>query len=357
MRADELVSALAASQRVQLAKTLKIESSEVSAIVRAMRAENVAEVIKPALRLRSMREDIAALCANPFDPVYGEDVQNLDALCAIGMLGLAEHGGWEVNLDMALALVPSTSLEFGFAVTLLARLSASDFQSTARALGVSPQMNRTEYLLTVAEAMTSQATVDRVMMQLKEEERAVFVSAIELGELPDDISLWSLDIAPPRVKLDFSEAGRRGLLLQIEQPDFGVERRVILPLESADRVEAALESIPAPPPVQTKAVRRRTTTPATKADRVQPPRERLLDFSTPVAPVDPAQRRVQVTDASAVVDLRDDRLVRRLRGTPQLLADVAQIVERTRVVLRPGVDAQRWSARAALLLSEDSRTQ
>lgn len=365
MRADELVRALTVSQRAQLAKVFKITSNDVPEIVRAMRAEGVVDVLKSALRLRSVREDVAALCANPFDPVYPEDVQDIDALCAIGLLGLADDGGWAVNLDLALALVPSTSLEFGFALTLLARLTSSDFQATARALGVSPQMNRTEYLLAVADAMTSVNSVQRTVMQLNDEQRSVLVTAIEAGELPDDISQWSLDFAAPKVTLHSSEAGRRGLILQFEQAGFGVTPRPVLPLESAERVEDALATIPAPPPMKTKAERRRApvaTKPTPKPGRQ---RERLLDFSTPAA-LSPAsspssfadrealpERRVQVLDASAVIDLRDDSLVRRLRSTPELLADVAKIIERTRVVLRPGVDAKRWSARVALLLSDD----
>lgn len=353
MRADELVRALTVSQRAQLAKVFKLDSSEVPEIVRAMRAENVVEVLQPALRLRSVREDVAALCANPFDPVYPGDVRNVDALCAIGLLGLADDGAWAVNLDLALALVSSTSLEFGFALTLLARLSPSDFQSTARALGVSPQINRTEYLLAVAGAMTSEETVQRTVMQLHDEQRSVMITALEEGELPDDVSAWSLDFKAPKVTLDQSDVGRRGLVLHYEQPDFGVGPRVVLPLESMDRVEHALETIPAPPPIKTKAERRRPVSakPAAKPSAL---RERLLDLSTPAVSEPLPSRRVEVLDASAVIDLPNELLVRRLRNKPELLADVAKIIERTRVVLRPGVDAKRWSARAAFLLNADS---
>lgn len=357
MRADELVRTLAASQRALLAKTYQADSSEVATLVQAMRAENVAEVLAPIVRRKKLAADIASLCANPFDPVYDGDVSDMDSLASIGLVCRGDDGGWQVNIDLALALVPSIALEFGFALTLLARLSPSDFQSTARALGVSPQMNRTDYLLAVADAMCSQATLERVIMQMREEERAVLASALEEGELPDDLSSWSPELALPRVTLHSSEAGRRGVLLSYAQISFGVASRPLLPLESVEAVEDALANIPAPPPLQTKPGRRRAQ-PAQRPQEGAAPKAVLLDFSTPAFEAPPAHsRQVTVVESSGVVELQDEAMVQRLRDLPQLYDGVARVFERTRVLLRPGVDSHRWSEQAALLLGEDDSTR
>lgn len=351
MRADAVIAALATSQRLNLAKELQVVGDDVASLSAAMRSDALASIVHAKLRTRALQDDLALLCANPFDPVAETDVSDIVALCRLGLLSPTSPGLWSVNLDMALTLVPTTSLEFGFAPTLLARLSAEDFKSTARALQVSPQKTRVDYILALADEMCRASTLTRVIMQLREEEREPLREALAAGELPDAPEGWTAKSPPPTVQVHASDVGRRGLVLQIAQPSVGVEMRAIVPLESMDLLPDILAQTPAPPPVITKTVRRRTTTAAPKAERSAPARPPVFSLSEPVDAA-PDSRQVVCVMSDASVRLPSEEAMRLIRENRELVRDVISIFDRTRVLLRPGVDSARWSNAAAVFLAD-----
>lgn len=350
MRADAVIAALATSQRLNLAKELQASGSDVSSLAAAMRADGLPGIVHAKLRTRALQDDLALLCANPFDPVGEDDVSDVAALCRIGLLSLTSPGSWHVNIDMALTLVPTTSLEFGFAATLLARLSTEDFKSTARALQISPRMNRVEYILALADEMCAATTLTRVLMQLQDEDRQPLRDALDAGELPDAPAGWSSKSLPPVVQLHSSQAGRRGVIVQFAQPSVGTALRVLVPLESMDVLPEILASTPGPPTASAKPVRRRVVATAAKPERSAPPRTSVFSLGEPVDAPDSRQVVCVMSDAS--IRLPSEKAVRAIRENRDLARDILTVFDRTRVLLRPGVNTERWRSAAAVFLAD-----
>ena len=414
MRAQELLSTLEPPALRKLATALKADSADQAAIADAMRSVRAGAALMRACTSAVMREDVALLCANPFDTVAVDELVEPSAFTAIGFLIQNAAGEYEVNLDMALSAIRQTPLEFGFFPTLLARLSDAERIKTAKSLEIGPRPTIVDHILDISAALTDPAKLMRTVARLRESEREVVLDALALGELPDELDGFPLDSPAPTVTLDPGAAGRFGLVFWFEHEASGVEARPVVPLEIVETLARALEQVPPPPEVVAAKARKRpgTTTrrPRKKAEEPTPapvpdalaqsgsgravdavfrraselapsgannpfrdplagsggmpratgPGSRLAG-SGGMAPVDPLStssanspfrlgRVSSIRAASAIVDVETAKVAEAVLGDPELASSVLEVVSESLVVLRVGVNARDWAEDCALRL-------
>lgn len=352
MRAEALVQAASSDA---LAELLKVWGSDLGreGIPQAMRAANAWERVKARVRAAAAREDIVQVCANPFDLLAIDDIHDAKPLLRIGLISERSEGNYSVNLDLALALIPRFSAEYGFAATLLARLSDADFQVVARAWEVSPATNRTERLLAVAAAWSNPAMLRKRVASLVENERKVLQETLDLGGLDDDPA-WELDQKAPQVTLDGVVSSLRGLLVRYHHEDLGVPPRLLVPLEVEGPLREALANVSVPELVTKKTRAKAGSSPATSIK----PSAKVKKLEPAVAPSsipEPIARKAQVVSASAIVDLGEGGNAKRLRENWELWSDVATMFDRRRVILKSGVNAAKWAQRAAIALADTTQ--
>ncbi len=269
MRAKQLVAGLSLEQVRALADEIG-SAHDASEVVRAMQSDGVYELAAGACVSAVMSEDLTLLCANPFDTVAADELADPSAFEAIGLVSLKD-GEYIVNTDMALAAAPLCSVEFGFAATLIARLTPEDRAVVARAMEIGPRPSSIDTTLDSAETLCLETTVMKHVAFLRTKDREVLHQALGLGELPDDLSNFPLDSSPPLVTVDQGEAGKRGLVYWVEHEPSGVEARPVIPLELAEFLPRILEQVPPPPEVVASKSRRRKSTSTTR--RSAPKRE------------------------------------------------------------------------------------
>jgi len=373
MRAHDIISQLSPRARKALAQALQAEGVTDEALSAAMRAPQLAPLVLKRCGSPVMREDLALLCANPFDPVAPDELIDPDAFVALGMI--AEHEGqFYVNRDMAITMTPSMPLEFGFAATMVARLSHADFSELARAMEIGPRTTHVDYILDIAEACVSDAHVMRQLAHLRASEREAIVEAIGNGELPDDIGELSPSAPPPLVSLDDASAGQRGLVFTFADASRGIDERSVILLELLPRVSALMERVPpAPEAAPARTTRRRTTSGSGSRTPTQKPRPVAASVTrdvyeddppsrTPTPTSPPSFRRADTTPtrsagsasvqaASGVVDLETARNAEIACRDDELNRSILEVVAENLVVLRPGVDIDDWVERAAARLN------
>ena len=363
MRAEQVMSAASPSQLATMRRALQVEGGA-DDVVQAMRRDAVVEQLHRRYRSRRQRAELAALCANPFEALGADEVEDLEAWTECGLLAPSGDGLYAVNLDLALTVLPHESLELGYAATLLARLPAEDLGPMARALGVSPRATRVDYLLAIATAWTSPDTWRDGLMLLTEEEREPLREALALGELPDLSGRWDPATVPPLVRLGTRAAGQRGLLVRVTSETIGAADRPVVALEAMDSAREALATVPAPSVTARRAPRRAAGMAGGASGRegasgrsssrasgraVTPAPE---SGAGPLAPT--PGRLVQTVSASALVDLGSEERARRAYDDRELGEDVLEVIELRWVVLREGVDVARWCERCAVRLSTSS---
>lgn len=349
MRADDIVATWSLEKRQQVARSLKAGGEDKASLLAAMRAPELSAALRARVRTRRQQQDLALLCANPFDEVVEEDVSAPEFFEGIGLLHPVEEGVWEVNLDMALCLAPSQALEFGFAATLLSRLNVTDLSAVARALEVSPQPNRTDYLLRIADALADAPRLARVVSMLKAEEREVLHQALALDELPDDPEAWTPDLALPSLTLFPAQAGQRGILFRFEQPSLDVEARPLLAFESMAPVRELMERLQPAPEVPTRKQRH-------GGGGGRPRKEAAAkDMPSPSAQIATAvgRREVRIDAASAFVDLGSEARAQQARDDRELGPSVIDVIDKRIVVLAPDADVDDWVQRFAVRVSEE----
>lgn len=381
MRARDLIEKRSPAARKLIALRLGADSAEPSALLTAMQSPRVARALEKLCTSAVMWEDLVLLSANPYDVVAEGE---LVAPALFEESGLIEpcEGGWEVNLDLALAFAPSVPLEFGYAATLLARLDTVALARVARAMEIGPRPSPIDYVLDIAEACTDPTRIQRQLAHLRSADRQPLREALALGELPDGIEQLSADTRPPVVTVDTSEAGSRGLLFRIAQPERGIAERAVVPLETLDRLGDLMDRVKPPPDVvAAPAPRKRSTTSTTrpKPVAVAAPPEPLLAQTpvptpswmpdvTPLPGFGPASsgglrktpdarasgsgpgralRAAHVRACVGVVDLESPRLAEAARKDPELGPSVLAVVAGNLVVLHEGVDLRDWVERAA----------
>ncbi len=367
MRATEVIAAMDAERRAVAARLLAADGSEADQLRAAMRAPTVSDRLRRLCTTSLTREDLALLCANPFDPVAPDEIADAGAFVRIGLL-CERDGEYHVNIDMALTAVPDLPLEFGFAATLLARLSPQDLATVGRAMEVGPRPSRVEHLLDLAEACRDESKLMRHVARLRDQDRDPVLVALTQGELPDDIGGVSLDLAPPIVTIETGEAGQRGLLFRVAQPDVGLDARPVVALELTEllidllgRVPPAPDTVAAPAPRR----RRRTTSytrpaPVVEDDTPEPPPEETLRPGVRRPPprnpfartpdTSAGQRSVTAIAASAVVDLEELRYAEAALRDKELSPAILEVIAENLVVLREGVDVTEWVERCVLRL-------
>lgn len=352
MRAEALVQAASSDA---LAELLKVWGSELGreGIPQAMRAANAWERVKARVRAAAAREDIVQVCANPFDPLTKNDIHDPKPLLRIGLISALSDESYAVNLDLALALIPRFSAEYGFASTLLARLTDADFQVVARAWEVSPTTNRTERLLAVAGAWSNPAMLRKRVASLVEAERNVLQEALDLGGLNDDPA-WTLDQNPPQVSLDGIASSLRGLLVRFHHEDLDVSPRLLVPLEVEAPLREALANVSVPEVVTKKPRAKAGSSPATTV-KPSAKTKTIEPVVVPTSVPEPIARKAQVISASAIVDLGEGGNAKRLRENWELWSDVATMFDKRRVILKSGVDAAKWAQRAAIALADTAQ--
>ena len=409
MRAKELVAGLAPTGLRKISSALGV-SPDAADVVRAMQGAHVYELAAGACVSAVMNEDLILLCANPFDTVSGDELAEADSFAEIGLISPLGDDEYVVNLDMALAAAPFCSVEFGFAATLIARLAPEERAVVAKAMEIGPRPSAIDTILDSAETLVTETTVMKHVAFLKSDERKVLETALDLGELPDDLENFPLDSSPPLVTLDEGAAGRRGLVFWVSHEASGVDARPVVPLEVAAVLPRILEQVPPPPDVvASKSRRRRTGTtrrpPAKKeaasaaasTESAQPrdwsrdmtpgagrsgatrslvrsgsadPRENAASSSGVLKPVDPLAgsgsisafgssgshspyRLGKVTNikaASALVDVETAKVAQDVMLDEELAESVLEIVADSFVVLRAGVDPQEWAQACAVRL-------
>lgn len=369
MRAKQVIEERSEEARKEMSRLLKASAPTTEALLAAMRQTSLHSTVLRHCQSPLMREDLALLAANPFDVVRFDELVEPDIFEAIGLIHPVSEDECAVNLDMALTLVARTPIEFGFAATLLARLSNEDLQLVAKAAEIGPRPSHTDFLIDIAEAMIDSERIARHVAHLRERDRSGIVEAVAAGELPDDIDEMGPDVAPPLVTLDPGEAGKRGILFWFTHSDRNIDTRPVVVLELQDQVEAILEQVPPPPEVTaTKKRTRRTTTarPRRTSSKSQSSttESRAPSGNTPTmartteemqnpfadSPAIPISA-FSAVNASGVVDLEVPRLAELAMKDPELSESVLDIVAENLVVLRAGVDVQEWVERAVLRLN------
>jgi hypothetical protein len=386
VRARAIVEARDTAARRRMAARLGIESAEPASLIAAMQSPRVVAPLQKLCTSAVMWEDLVLLSANPFDPVESGDLVEPRIFEEAGLIE-SDGSSWQVNLDLALLLVPHHALEFGFCATLLARLDTVSLARVARAVEVGPRPSAVDYVLDIAEAATNEQRILRQLAFLNETDRAALRDALEAGELPTDLDGISVETPMPSVSVDAGAAGQRGLLFRLAQPARGIESRGVVPLETFGRLEAWLERVPPPPEVvaaKPSAKRPRTTgSQARVKQAASPSTRRNAAESTPesvprVAPspiptpssdrshlavrrseerrpahpsTDPelarAARSAQVQPAAGMVDLESPRLARLATRDPDLGEAVLAVLNETFVILREGTDVREWVEAAA----------
>lgn len=230
-----------------------------AAVAAAMRGPEAAKRALAACSTPVMREDLLLLCANPFDPVAYDEVVDAPPFVAIGLLEETEPATLHVNVDIALAAVRSLPLEFGFAATLVARLSDDERTALGRAVEIGPRPSVIEALLDIAASIADPDALMRRVARLTDSQREIVRTALSLGELPDDLDAFPLDAAPPTVTVAEGAAGKLGLVFQYEHLPSGVRSRPVVPLELAEVLPGILEQVPPPPETVAAKARRRPT--------------------------------------------------------------------------------------------------
>lgn len=369
MRATEVIAAMDARARGAAAKLIGSEGAEAEHLRAAMRHADVPARLRRICTSSVMKEDLALLCANPFDPVAPDEIADAAAFLRAGLLS-ERDGEYHVNIDMALTALPDLPLEFGFTATLLARLSPSELASVGRAMEVGPRPSRVDHLLDLAAACSDEAKVMRHVARLREQDRDPVLIALTMGDLPDDLEGFSLEMAPPMVTLETGEAGQRGLLFRVAQPDVGLDARPVVALELAPMLTALMERVPpAPDAVSAPSPRRRRRTtsytrpaPIVVDDTPEPsqaPEETLRPGVRRAAMRNPfergadtsaGQRTATAVAASAVVDLEEPRYAEAAQRDDELSPAILEVIAENLVVLREGVDVVEWVERCVLRL-------
>lgn len=383
LRAEAIVSGMSVAIRRKLARRFRADSTEIPDVVAAMRTTKAAEIVLAACKRKLDWEDLALLCANPFDEVAHDEVNDPTLFEEVGLLVLTGEGIFGVNLDLALLLVPYLPLEFGFAATLLARLPKADLATIARVNQVGPRPTRVDYLLDIAESCTSEDRVSQHVAYLSEKERGVLQEAQEMGELPDMTESLSRSMAVPNVTLEQGPAGQRGLVFWFSGEGHDVHTRPVLPLELQTDLGSILSAVPAKPEVtQRKPRRSRGTTSVRQAPSrktavsglnpaitetsersqyntlVDPvrsvstdafPRARTDDYAAASSPEAIRHaREVRVTRGAAIVSLNSERLANDAQRDPELGPFIEDIIGGTLVVLKEGTWVEDWVERFAL---------
>lgn len=373
MRAIDLLSGLTPLARRRLADRLGLACAGVEALVARMRSP---EVVAPVLAHTSsglLREDLLLLTANPFAVVAPDEVADPELFQDLGLLAREAPGVYRVNLDLALTLLPALPLEFGYALTLLARLEPSRTWALARAVGIGPRPSRVELLLALAEALVAREGVMGRLVRLTLEERRALEAALDAGELPDDVAPGLPLGLPPAVVPAAGATGAVGLLFEVVQPARGGVRHVAVPLELHGVLRQWLGEVPlrsgpqSPPGGASGGGRSRRRSPPTEP--VLPSLDMDLsvrgvhetaDFVGLPAASDPrgqgtpmpmaVVRTVRVEPAGALVDLETAAAVERVVGHPDLCGDIVGVYGERWVALREGTEPSAWCRRAALIL-------
>lgn len=355
MRAADLLGAVGAPALEAIADVWGTEPRIVE-IEQAMRGPRALDLVLGACRSAMMREDVALLCSNPFDLVAGDELVDASAFTALGFIVETEEG-YAVNLDLALTLAPRLNIEFGFMATLLARLQDEELHAVGKAVEIGPRPSRVELVLDIAEQLLD---ADRLMRQvafLRESDRSVIREALEMGELPDDVSAFDPAAPAPLVTLDEGESGRRAIVFWFEDESRDIDARPVVPLELAEGLPGLLEKVPPPPEVvaaKAKQKRERRAASPRKSKAATLGIEDLVDDS-PASTVthEGPHRGLRVqraADACAVVDLESGKTAEAARKDEELGPAVIDIVADHLVILAAGTDARDWAERAALKL-------
>lgn len=375
MRALDILLKRSPDALVPMASLLKADSASRESILNTMRSDKVAAAMTRLCNSRVMKDDLALLCANPFDPVEKSELADAGLFERAGFIQPTQTGRYSVNLDMALSMVPFMPLEFGFAATLLARLDSASLASVARALEVGPKPNHIDFLLDIAMHATDHIHVTNQIARLNQKERLAILDAVECGELPDDPSLFPPASPNPLVSLEPGEVGRRGLVFWIEFPSGVIPKRPLVAYELLSSLEELLEKVPLPPetvaarsPRRSSSTTGRRATPARKTpvesvEFVSPTTSitgspsRMGDMARAAATADAPRmvslslRQANVQSVAGVVDLEDPRFAELATRDPELRSAVLEVVKETLVVIRAGFDLQTWAEKAAARFS------
>lgn len=391
MRAAEILKRRSEAERNVIARCIKADGDSTEALLAAMRSPELTGHVFQQCDSALMREDVALLAANPFDTVQSDELVEPAGFRRIGLVEPRSGREFVVNLDMALAIVPAVPIEFGFMLTLLARLEPDALLQLARRIGLGPRPNRGDLLIDLAQLLTSRDAVLPRLARLSSSDRKILHEALGAGELPDDLDSLDHEGDCPGVVLDAGPAGQLGLVFLIDQPARGEDPRPVVPLELQQHLAAWLEEVPPAPEVRQEKARapRRSRAPKSAPEtepvlpRVDPdelrrmrdagaprPRASTMELpglnmssgrstastrSRPAPQPARATRSVAGTTVGAWVDLKEAGAVATIRMDQSLSAGIADIVDDRYILLRPDVQAESWVTRCAMRLQWESR--
>jgi hypothetical protein len=380
MRAKEILSQRNSDELRVIAQALRAPAADTDSILHTMRSPEVFARIEKVCESQIMREDFALICANPFDAVEPDELAKPDVFQRIGLIHLDDKDKiYRVNVDLALTCVPRSGVEFGFTATLLARLAPEQLTQVARALEVGPRPSLIDTILDVAAAARDEVRLMQQIAHLNEAKRAVIREALSLGELPDDISDLTPNMGVPLVTLDEGEAGSRGIVFWIDHEERGWDSRPVVGLELLEKLPSILTRVPPPPDV----IATRASKPRAPRAASSPKKVVKEDFESPAPtgglflpgfsvsslpkPIEVPKkieenrgpvvnrggrlaRISSVKPASALVEFDAPNLALAAQRDDELSAGILEVIGDQIVILRPGVDAREWSARAATRL-------
>ncbi|MFT5993712.1 MAG: hypothetical protein ACJA1R_002646 [Flavobacteriales bacterium] len=369
MRATEILKGSPLARLRELGGVWGVEAEQKD-IIAAMRRDSAADVMRGVCNTPVMREDLALLCSNPFDTVGADEVADATTLQKAGFVHSDGDGGFAVNMDIALALTTEMPFEFGFLATLLARLDGEERATVAKSVSVGPRPSRVDQVFDIAEKLSDESQLIQQVAYLRESDRAVVRRALELGELPDDLSEMNTNASPPMVTLDEGEAGKRGLVFWFEDPERDIDARPVVPIELAAMLPSLLEKVPPPPEVVSgRTINKRERRAAPKKKRAPTTVEALPDVPSATPAVSrnplassaaalsaspsaaPGSLRVQRgVNAGGIVDLSSGRAAEAARKDEELGESILEVVADSLIVLRAGIDPRDWAERAALKL-------
>lgn len=243
MRAVMLVQRLSPAAREALASRLGAPSAEVRTLADWMRSQRAVTEVLESCTSQKLQRDLVRICALPSEVIGEEELSAPLTFVELGLLW-ASGAGYEVQEDLAAALVPNLPGERGSLLTLLARLPLETSHALGRSLEVGPRVTQAEWVLDAAARLRAPEELEARIARLRPADRAVLQEALDAVPLPASKVRNPADAPLPAVSLASGAAGEQGLVFRVALSAKDGAGRLVVPLELVGPMGAILERLP-----------------------------------------------------------------------------------------------------------------
>lgn len=244
MRSVTLVQRLSPTAREALALRLGAPSAEVRTLADWMRSQRAVTEVLESCTSQKLQRDLVRICALPSEVIGEEELSAPLTFVELGLLW-ASGAGYEVQEDLAAALVPNLPGERGSLLSLLARLPLESSHALGRSLEVGPRVTQAEWVLDAASRLRAPEELEARIARLRAADRAMLQEALESAPLPASKVRNPADAPLPVVSLAEGAAGEQGLVFRVALSAKEGAGRLVVPLELVAPMGAILERLPA----------------------------------------------------------------------------------------------------------------